>query len=120
MGHRTTFASTAARFNGRVIFRTNRSGSIWAKRMAAKGQRPSPAALFIPAQHAGTARAFALAAQHAGLQAIVRQGQACAIWASGPLASSAPAWAVKVRLPVGMSAGQARAAISKAWGQLTW
>jgi hypothetical protein len=114
------FFSVPARHSGRVVARVSARGAVWAWRAPSKGQRPSPACLFLPARHHGTARAFAICAGHLGWRAEVKPGSSCAVWRSGPLASSAPAWACKVRLPSGLSAGAARAQLRAAWLRLAW
>jgi hypothetical protein len=114
------FFSVPARFSGRVVCRVHSRGSVWAWRAPRSGDRPSPACLFLPACHQGRAQAFAVCAGHLGWPAEVKPGSACAVWRSGPLASSAPAWACKVRLPSGLSASVARAQLRAAWLRLTW
>jgi hypothetical protein len=114
------FFSVQARFSGRVVCRVSSRGSVWAWRAPSKGQRPSPACLFLPARFEGTARAFAVCAGHLGWSAEVKPGSACAVWRSGPLASSTPAWACKVWLPSGLPCAVARAQLRAAWLRLTW
>jgi hypothetical protein len=109
------FFSVPARFSGRVVCRVSARGSVWAWRAPSAGQRPSPVCLFLPARFVGSARAFARCAALLGWRAQVRPGSACAVWAAGPLASSAPPWAVKVWLPAGLSAGAARAQLRATW-----
>lgn len=109
------FFSVSARFNGRVVCRANARGSVWAWRAPSGGQRPSPACLFLPAARVSQARAFAACAAALGWRAEVRPGSGCACWASGPLAASAPRWAVKLWLPAGVRARAARAQLRAAW-----
>jgi len=111
------FFSVPARFNGRVVCRAGSSGSVWAWRAPSAGQLPSPACLFLPAARQPKARAFALCAASLGWRVQVRPGSGCACWAAGPLAGSAPAWAVKVWLPAGLSAAAARAQLRAAWSR---
>jgi hypothetical protein len=114
------FFSVAARINGRVVCRVCSSGAVWAWRAPRAGQRPSPRCLFLPASWQGAARAYAVTAKSLGWRAIVKPGKACAVWQSGPLAASAPAWACKVWVPVGLSASVARAQLRRQWELLTW
>lgn len=114
------FFSVPARFGGRVIARVSARGAVWAWRAPRGGERPSPACLFLPARHVASAQTFAVCARHLGWVAEVKPGSACAVWATGPLASSAPAWACKVRLPADLSASAARAELRAAWLRLTW
>ena len=111
----SAFFSVPARFSGRVVCRLGLGGSVWAWRAPSSGQRPSPACLFVPFSSQVAAVRLARAAVSLGWSAVVRAGSGCACWASGPLAASAPAFAVKVRLPPGVSAAQARAALRSAW-----
>jgi hypothetical protein len=115
-----TFSSAPARFSGRVVYRVHPRGSVWAWRAPRAGQRPSPRCLFLPASWQGAARAYAVTAKSLGWRAIVKPGKACAVWRTGPLAASAPAWACKVWVPVGLSASVARAQLRAAWLRLTW
>ena len=112
---RSGFFSVPARFNGRVVCRASSAGSVWAWRVPSAGQLPSPACLFLPASRQPKAQAFALCAASLGWRVQVRRGSGCACWASGPLARSAPPWAVKVWLPAGLSAGAARAQLRAVW-----
>lgn len=114
------FFSVPARFNGRVVCRVCASGAVWSWRAPRAGQHPSPRCLFLPAGFQGTARAFASCAASLGWQAEVKRGKACAVWQSGPLAGSVPAWACKVWLPAGLSASAARVQLRAAWLRLTW
>lgn len=107
----SSFFSVPARFSGRVVCRAHSKGSVWAWRAPRAGQRPAPACLFFPASSPEVARRLARCAASLGWSAVVRPGSACAVWASGP----APAWAVKVRLPLGVSAAAARVQLRAAW-----
>ena len=109
------FFSVQAHFSGRVVARVARGGSVWAWRAPSQGQRPSPACLFIACKTDAQAARIATLATRVGLSALVRRGQACAVWATGPLSSQTPAWAVKIRLPAGMSPSAARAQLRAAW-----
>ena len=109
------FFAVAARFNGSVVCRASSAGVVWARRAPRSGQRPSPACLFIPFGSQVAALRLAKAASALGWSVWVRPGSGCACWASGPLAGSAPAFAVKVRLPPGVSAASGRAALRAAW-----
>ncbi|MEA3644058.1 MAG: hypothetical protein VBE63_29665, partial [Lamprobacter sp.] len=68
------FFSVPARFNGRILCRTNARGSVWAWRAPAAGQLPSPACLFIPAQQRAQAQRLAQSAASLGWHAAVRNG----------------------------------------------
>ncbi len=114
----SAFFSVPARFSGRVVCRLSLSGSVWAWRAPSAGQRPSPACLFVPFSSQAPAVQLARAAASLGWSAAVRPGAGCACWASGPLVAVAPPFAVKVRLPSGVSAAQARASLRSAW--LAW
>jgi len=109
------FFSVSARFSGSVVCRVSRSGWVWAWRAPRAGQRPSPACLFVPFGSRPAAVRLARAAAVLGWSAWVRPGAGCACWASGPLAGAAPAFAVKVRLPLGVRAAAGRAALRAAW-----
>ena len=87
------FVSVPASFSGRVVLRAHRSGSVWAWRAVRRGDRPSPACLFLPAPSRGVALRWAACAAFLGWSASVRVGAGCAVWRSGPLAAAAPAWA---------------------------
>lgn len=115
MGHQSSFASVPARIAGRVVFRVHPRGSVWAVRIPRAGQLPPPACLFLPAPRLQLAQAFAALARGLGWRAQVRPGSGCAVWHSGPLAPQCPAYAVKVWLPAGLSAAQARAALRAEW-----
>lgn len=108
------FLSVPASFSGRVVLRAHRSGSVWAWRAVRRGDRPSPACLFVPAPSRGLALRWATCAAFLGWSASVRVGAGCAVWRSGPLAAAAPAWACKVVLPAGTSAAAGRAALARA------
>ena len=114
----SSFFSVPARSSGRVVARVSARGAVWAWRAPRKGERPSPACLFLPARIKGAALSFAACARFVGWSAAVKPGVACAVWQSGPLAAAAPAWVCKVRLPAGVSASQARAQLRAAWDQL--
>lgn len=103
------FFSVKARFNGQILCRANARGSVWAWRAPSAGHLASPACLFIPARQRSQAHRLAQSAAALGWHAAIRAGSSCAVWQSGPLASAAPALAVKVRLPPGVSASSARA-----------
>ena len=108
------FVSVPASFSGRVVLRAHRSGSVWAWRAVRRGDRPSPACLFLPAPSRGLALRWAACARFLGWSASVRVGVGCAVWRSGPLAAAAPAWACKVLLPADTSAAAGRAALARA------
>ena len=108
------FLSVPASFSGRVVLRAHRSGSVWAWRAVRRGDRPSPACLFLPAPSRGVALRLAACARYLGWAAYVRVGVGCAVWRAGPLSASAPAWACKVVLPSGVSAAAGRAALARA------
>ena len=112
------FFSVPARFSGRVVARVHSRGSVWAWRAPRKGERPSPACLFFRASSKGLALQLAACARFVGWVSEVRPGAACAVWAAGPLAGAAPAWACKIRLPAGVSAAAARAELRAAWSRL--
>ena len=109
------FFSVPARFNGRVLCRLNARGSVWAWRAPSAGHRPSPACLFLPARSHAQAHQWARAAAACGWPAVVRPGSAFAVWQHGPLANSPPNLAVKIRLPLGLSASTARTQLRNAW-----
>ena len=108
------FLSVPASFSGRVVLRAHRSGSVWAWRAVRRGDRPSPACLFLPAPSRSVALRWAACARFLGWSASVRVGVGCAVWRSGPLAAAAPAWACKVLLPADTSAAAGRAALARA------
>lgn len=111
----SSFASVPASFRGRVVFRVHRaSGSVWAWRAVRRGDRPSPACLFLPAASQGAALRHRACASFLRYRSAIKPGRLCAIWRSGPLAASAPAWACKVWLPDGVSAADGRAALARA------
>ncbi|TCT21191.1 hypothetical protein [Thiobaca trueperi] len=110
-----SFAAVPARIAGRVVFRVHARGSVWAIRIPRAGQLPPPACLFLPAPRLQLALAFAALARGLGWRAQVRPGVGSAVWRSGPLAAQCPAYAVKIWLPVGVSAAQARAALRGAF-----
>lgn len=109
------FFSVPARHAGRVVARANRSGSVWAWRVPRQGDRPSPVCLFVPVRNRAHAIAVAACAKVVGYRVDIRPGHACAIYRSGPLASTAPALAVKVCLPSGVKASAARARLRAAY-----
>lgn len=110
------FFSVPARFNGRVLCRTNAHGSIWAWRAPSASHRPSPACLFLPAHNQAQAQRWARAAAACGWPAVIRPGSGFAVWQNGPLASCTPPLGVKVRLPPGISASSARALLRSQLG----
>lgn len=110
-----SFCSVPARFSGRVVCRAHSRGSVWALRMPRAGERVPPACLFLPASRLQLAQAFAALARGLGWRAEVRPGSVCAVWRAGPLAAVCPAFAVKIWLPAGVSAAQARAQLRAAW-----
>ena len=114
-GHTASFLSAPARLSGRVVFRVHARGSVWALRVPRAGDRVPPVCLFLPASRLPLAQAFAALARGLGWRVVVRPGLDCSVWRSGPLAASCPAYAVKIWLPVGVSAAQARAALRAAW-----
>jgi hypothetical protein len=114
----TSFSSVPARFVGRVVFRVHRSGSVWARRAPRAGDRPPPACLFLPAASRGAALQLVACADFVGWSAEVKPAASCAVWRAGPLAAAAPPWACKVRLPAGVNAAGARAALAAAALQL--
>lgn len=116
MSPSSSFFSVPARHSGRVVARQHRAGSVWAWRAPSAGHRPSPACLFLPARTQERARLFCQLAAQCGFSASVRRGGACAIWApTSPLHAVRPAWAVKVVLPAGITATQARAKLRAQW-----
>ncbi|MFB1503344.1 hypothetical protein [Thiocapsa sp. C2-2m] len=109
------FFSVPARHAGRVIARVSANGSVWAWRAVRKGDRPSPACLFVPCRNHAHAVAVAACAKVQGWQVQTKPGTACAVYRNGPLSASAPPLAVKVRLPLGASASAARCLLRAAW-----
>jgi hypothetical protein len=112
------FFSVQARHAGRVIARVGASGSVWAWRAVRKGDRPSPACLFVPCRNRAHAVAVAACAKVRGFRVETKPGNACAVYRTGPLSSAPPPLAVKVRLPLGASASVARAQLRAAWVNL--
>lgn len=109
------FFAVQARHAGRVIARVSANGSVWAWRAVRKGDRPSPACLFVPARNPAHAAAVAACAKAQGWQTQTKPGKACAVYRTGPLSSAPPPLAVKVRLPAGISSVVARAQLRAAW-----
>jgi hypothetical protein len=64
---RFSLPSVPASFSGRVVLRAHRSGSVWAWRAVRRGDRPSPACLFLPAPSRGVALRWAACARFPGL-----------------------------------------------------
>jgi hypothetical protein len=109
------FFSVPARHSGRVVVRASSNGLLWAWRAVRKGDRPSPACLFIPCRNPAHALAVAAVARSLRLRTDTRPGTACAVFRSGPLAPSAPPLAVKIWLPSGIPARSIRADLRAAW-----
>ncbi|NCC94241.1 MAG: hypothetical protein EOM10_13320 [Opitutae bacterium] len=109
------FFSVQARHAGRVIARASANGLVWAWRAVRKGDRPSPACLFVPCNNPSHAAAVAACAKIQGWQAQTKPGTACAVYRTGPLSAAPPPLAVKVRLPAGISSAAARAQLRAAW-----
>jgi hypothetical protein len=109
------FFSVPARHAGRVVARVSSSGLVWAWRAVRKGDRPSPACLFVPCTNPAHAAAVASCAKVHGFGVETKPGNACAVYRKGPLSSAPPPLAVKVRLPLGASASAARAQLRAAW-----
>ena len=109
------FFSVPARHAGRVVARVSSSGLVWAWRAVRKGDRPSPRCLFVPSRNASHAAAVAACVKAQGWQAQTKPGSACAVYRTGPLSFAPPPFAVKVRLPAGVSSSVARAQLRAAW-----
>lgn len=109
------FFAVQARHAGRVIARVSANGSVWAWRAMRKGDRPSPACLFVPCSNPAHAAAVAACAKTHGFRVETKPGSACAVYRTGPLSSAPPPLAVKVRLPAGISSSVARAQLRAAW-----
>lgn len=112
------FFSVPARHAGRVVARLHASGSVWAWRAVRKGDRPSPACLFVPARDPLMASLVEACAKAQGWQALTKPGDACAVFREGPLAASAPPLAVKIHLPGGLSSSIARSRLRATWRNL--
>jgi hypothetical protein len=109
------FFSVPARHAGHIVARASSNGLVWAWRAMRKGDRPSPACLFVPSLNPAHAAAVAACAKAAGLPSQTKPASACAVYRTGPLSSAAPPLAVKVRLPYGVSSSVARAQLRAAW-----
>ncbi len=107
--------SVPARFSGAVVCRVSCSGWVWAWRAFGSGQQPSPACLFVPFGSQVAAVRLARCAVRLGWLAWVRPGSGCACWSAGPLSAWAPPFAVKVQLPLGVSAKAAGVALRSVW-----
>lgn len=109
------FFSVPARFSGRVVARIHgATRSVWAWRAPRSGELPSPACLFVGFHSTNGAARLATAAARLGWRAWVKAGASCAVFATGPLAATAPPWACKVQLPPHLSATAARLALGAA------
>lgn len=109
--NRSRFFSVPARFSGSVVCRAGLSGIVWARRAKRDGERTPPSCLFVPMPSQAQAARVARAAGRAQLKASVKPAQSCACYRSGPLAASAPAFAVKVQLAPGQKPPQALASL---------
>ena len=91
-----------------MVEREGRNGWIWAQRMArtVPGSMPAPACLFVPASSFTAAQA---AAQKISLALKWRSGVRRGLRCSSP-------WEIRVVLPSGLSAGMARAALTRLAG----
>jgi hypothetical protein len=109
------FLSVPASFSGRVVLRAHRSGSVWAWRAVRRGDRPSPACLFLPAPSRG------LALRLGRLRALTSVGPllcgSVSVARSGGLARWPPPrrpGLVRSCLPADTSAAAGRAALARA------
>jgi len=109
------FFSVPARHAGHVVARASSNGLVWAWRAMRKGDRPSPACLFVPSLNSAHAAAVAACAKAAGLPSQTKPASACAVYRTGPLAASPPLLAVKIRLPSGVSCAVARSRLRASW-----
>jgi hypothetical protein len=95
-----------------VVARPLSCGWVWARRAlpGGAGWSPAPACLFVPFGSFALASAFARTASALGWRVWLRSGST-----GSPVFTACglpvPAWSVKVALPVGLSAGVARAAL---------
>ncbi len=104
-----SFVSGGSSFGARVSVSFSRSGWAWALRAHRVGLRPAPACVYVPCSSFAAASSVALALSAAGWRCWFRVGESFSPWRSG--AVPAPAFAVKVALPSGVSARSARASI---------
>lgn len=109
------FFSVPARHAGRVVARVSSSGLVWAWRAVRKGDRPSPACLFVPCTNPAHAAAVASCAKVHGFRVETKPGNACAVYRTGPLAEAPPLLAVKIRLPSGVSCAVASSRLRASW-----
>jgi len=106
------FVSVPSRRGAGIVARAGSDGLVWAWRSlpAGPGWHAAPACLFVPAASWPAASALARRAAGLGLRVWVRSGDAGSpVFAACGL--PVPPFAVKVALPAGMSAAQARAAL---------
>ena len=104
-----SFVSGGRSFGAGVSVAFSRSGWAWALRAHRAGLRPAPACVYVPCSSFGAASSVARALSVVGWRCWVRSASSFAPWRSGVV--PAPAFAVKVALPSGMSARSARAFI---------
>lgn len=102
------FVGVGRSYGAAVVARRGRDGWVWSQRVGAAGLAPAPAALFVPfGSHTQAAAWAQRAARATGWVVVLRTGRRCSCWSAGAI-GPAPAWAVKVVLPAGWSAGRAR------------
>ena len=104
-----SFVSGGHSFGAGVSVSFSRSGWAWALRAHRAGLAPAPACVYVPCSSFQSANAVARALSLAGWRCWVRPAVSFSPWRSG--AVPAPAFAVKVALPSGVSARSARASI---------
>lgn len=95
-----------------VVARPLSCGWVWARRAlpSGAGWSPAPACLFVPFGSFALASAFARSVSALGWRCWVRSGvKGSPVFAACGL--PVPAFAVKVALPVGLSAGAAKVAL---------
>lgn len=103
------YVSGGVSYGAGVSVRHSRSGLAWASRASATGLRPAPSCLFVPFRSFAASSAFARGlSASCGWRVWVRSGHRCSPWRASPVA---PAWVVKVALPEGVSASQARSVL---------
>ncbi len=107
------FVSVVGSFRGAgIIARPLSCGWVWARRAlpSGAGWSPAPACLFVPFGSFALASVFARSVSALGWRVWVRPGSVGSpVFAACGL--PVPAFAVKVALPFGLSAGAARAAL---------
>lgn len=107
------FVSVVGSFRGAgIIARPLSCGWVWARRSlpSGVGWSPAPACLFVPFGSFALASAFARGVSALGWRVWVRPGPVGSpVFAACGL--PVPAFAVKVAVPLGLSAGAARAAL---------